>query len=69
MKRLLEAVNNGILKGLSDSDIVISLTGVDEQNIIISMYAYKQNVKKIVAKVNKESFVGILYNDFPADFS
>ena len=47
-------------EGLSDSDIVISLTGEDEQNIIISMYAYKQNVKKIVAKVNKESFVGLM---------
>jgi trk system potassium uptake protein TrkA len=47
-------------EGLSDSDIVISLTGQDEENIIISMYAYKQNVKKIVAKVNKESFVGLI---------
>ena len=47
-------------EGLSDSDIVISLTGEDEENIIISMYAYKQNVKKIIAKVNKESFVGLM---------
>ena len=47
-------------EGLSDSDVVISLTGQDEENIIISMYAYKQNVKKIVAKVNKESFVGLM---------
>lgn len=47
-------------EGLSDSDIVISLTGQDEENIIISMYAYKQNVKKIIAKVNKESFVGLM---------
>ena len=47
-------------EGLADSDIVISLTGEDEENIIISMYAYKQNVKKIIAKVNKESFVGLM---------
>lgn len=47
-------------EGLSDSDIVISLTGEDEENIIISMYAYKQKVKKIIAKVNKESFVGLM---------
>ncbi len=47
-------------EGLLDSDIVISLTGEDEENIIISMYAYKQNVKKIIAKVNKASFVGLM---------
>lgn len=47
-------------EGLSDSDVVISLTGEDEENIIISMYAYKQNVKKIIAKVNKEQFVGLM---------
>lgn len=47
-------------EGLSDSDIVISLTGEDEEKIIISMYAYKQKVKKIIAKVNKESFVGLM---------
>lgn len=57
-----DGTNHEVLseEGLSDSDIVISLTGEDEQNIIISMYAYKQNVKKIVAKVNKESFVGLM---------
>ncbi len=47
-------------EGLNDSDVVISLTGNDEENIIISMYAFKQNVKKIIAKVNKESFVGLM---------
>jgi trk system potassium uptake protein TrkA len=47
-------------EGLNDSDVVVSLTGDDEQNIIISMYAYKQNVKKIIAKVNKEQFVGLM---------
>ncbi len=47
-------------EGLKDSDIVISLTGADEENIIISMYAYKNNVKKVVAKVNKSSFVGLM---------
>ncbi len=47
-------------EGLKDSDTIISLTGADEENIIISMYAYKRNVKKIVAKVNKSSFVGLM---------
>ena len=47
-------------EGIMDSDVVISLTGEDEENIIISMYAYKQNAKKIIAKVNKESFVSLM---------
>jgi hypothetical protein len=32
MKRLLEAVNNGILKGLSDSDIEL-LSDLDDENL------------------------------------
>ena len=47
-------------EGLDKSDVVISLTGSDEQNIIVSMYSFKQNVKKIIAKVNKESFVSLM---------
>ena len=47
-------------EGLNDSDVVVSLTGEDEQNIIISMYAYKQSVKKIITKVNIEQFVGLM---------
>lgn len=47
-------------EGLKQSDAIISLTGVDEENIIISMYSAKMNVKKVVAKVNKSSFVSIM---------
>ncbi len=57
-----DGTNHEVLseEGIMDSDVVISLTGDDEENIIISMYAYKQNAKKIIAKVNKESFVGLM---------
>lgn len=34
-------------------DVFISLTGVDEENIITSLYASQKNVKKIVTKVNR----------------
>ena len=47
-------------EGLNDSDAVVCLTGIDEENIIISMYAYKQNVHKIVTKINKNSLVGLM---------
>lgn len=43
-------------EGIDNSDAVICLTGNDEENIIISMYANKKKVKKIVTKINKVSF-------------
>lgn len=47
-------------EGLNDSDAIICLTGIDEENIIISMYAYKQNVHKIITKINKTSLIGLM---------
>ena len=35
--------------------IEISLTGLDEENIIINLYAHKLGIKKTVAKVNRAS--------------
>ncbi|MCQ2477731.1 MAG: Trk system potassium transporter TrkA [Clostridia bacterium] len=40
-------------EGLSSTDAFLSLTGLDEQNIIISCYASSQNVPKVIAKVNR----------------
>lgn len=34
-------------------DVFVSLTGVDEENIITSLYASQKNVKKIITKVNR----------------
>ncbi len=47
-------------EGLDNFDALICLTGKDEENIIISLYANKRNVGKIVTKVNKASFAGLL---------
>ena len=47
-------------EGLNGIDAVVSLTGIDEENIIISMYAQKQNVKKVIAKINKTALSNIL---------
>ncbi len=47
-------------EGFNQTDAVVCLTGLDEENIIISMYAYKQGVGKIITKVNKESLVGLM---------
>ena len=47
-------------EGLKDTDAIICLTGSDEENIIVSMYSYKEKVQKIITKINKASLVGIM---------
>lgn len=44
-----------IEEGVKDTDALIALTGVDEENIIMGLFAKKQGVGKIVAKVNEDS--------------
>lgn len=47
-------------EGMNDTDAIICLTGIDEENIIVSMYAYKQKVHKIITKINRTSLVGLM---------
>ena len=47
-------------EGIKNTDAIVSLTGIDEENIIIAMYANKMNVHKIITKVNKTSFADLL---------
>ena len=42
-------------EGLCSADACIALTGIDEENIILSMYARSQSRAKVIAKVNKLS--------------
>lgn len=44
-----------IEEGIRDTDAIIALTGLDEENIILGLFAKKQGVPKIVAKVNEDS--------------
>ena len=44
-----------IEEGIQTFDSCISLTGLDEENIIINIYAHKLGIKKTVAKVNRAS--------------
>ena len=57
-----DGTDQSLLKdeGLDKYDAIVCLTGSDEENIIISLYANKQNVGKIITKVNKDSFAGLL---------
>lgn len=46
-------------EGLVNTDACIMLTGIDEENIILSLYAKKLGVDKIVTKINRASLLSI----------
>ena len=60
-------------EGIESMDAFVTLTGNDEENIIVSMYANKQNVRKIITKINRDELfcmlkeVGIHNNVSPKD--
>ncbi len=42
-------------ENLKGSDAVVTLTGMDESNVIISLYAMQQNVGKVITKIDREN--------------
>ncbi len=52
-----DATNHEILleEGLDHADALVALTGMDEENIITSLYAKSQGVGKVIAKVNEDT--------------
>jgi len=57
-----DGTNRSVLdeEGLKYADACVSLTGIDEENMVISMYAKKLGVDKIITKINRLSFASIL---------
>ena len=51
--------------GISEADGFVALTNFDEDNIILSMYADKSGVEKVVSKVNNDKFITFLRDVFP----
>lgn len=49
-------------EGIDQMDAFIALTGMDEENILLSMFASSRNVPKVVAKVNRVSYLDLLGN-------
>lgn len=47
-------------EGIQTVDSIVTLTGIDEENMIISMYAKSRNVDKVITKVNRLSFADIM---------
>lgn len=43
-------------QGLENQDALVSLTAIDEENIIVSMYAESKGINKVITKVNRHSF-------------
>lgn len=48
-------------EGLDGMDAFISLTGIDEQNMIVSMLASRKNIPKIITKVNRLSYMPLIH--------
>lgn len=44
---------------IEDTDVFIALTGIDEENIIVSMYASNCGAKKVIAKVDRTEYINI----------
>ena len=44
-------------EGLTSMDAFVSLTGMDEENIMLSIFASMQNVPKVVAKINRDELL------------
>ncbi len=51
--------------GISETDGFVALTGFDEDNIILSIYAHRVGVEKVVSKVNNDRFTELLFSLFP----
>lgn len=47
-------------EGINSTDAVVTLTGMDETNIIISTFAKNMNVSKVITKVNSTNYGTIL---------
>jgi trk system potassium uptake protein TrkA len=49
-----------IEEGIEKADALVTLTGFDEENIIISLFAEKLKVPRVITKVNRDAYHDIL---------
>jgi len=55
-QELLESEN------MSDMDAFISLTGRDEDNLMLALLAKQSHVKKVIAKINRVNYLNVIKN-------
>lgn len=62
-----DASNQDVLleEGIADVDSFVSLTGIDETNIFLSLFAKKASKAKVITKVNRISFNDIIHEFNP----
>ena len=48
-------------EGLEETDAIVTLTNLDEQNLVVSMYANQLHVPKVVTKINRVEYSAILH--------
>jgi len=46
-------------EGLESMDAFVTLTGIDEENILLSYLAQSRGVKKVITKINREEFTSM----------
>ncbi|MEG2000844.1 MAG: NAD-binding protein, partial [Evtepia sp.] len=46
----------------TNNDAFIALTGRDEDNLLISLYARQHGLKKVIAKSSRENYIGIAHS-------
>lgn len=46
-------------EGIKSTDAFVALTGIDEENILLSLFASSQNVPKVIAKINRDDFAAL----------
>ncbi len=51
-----------IEEGIETVDACVSLTGIDEENMIVSMYAQTKNVRKVITKINRDALIDLAKN-------
>lgn len=49
-------------EGIASTDAFVALTGMDELNILISIFASSQNVPKVISKVNRQELAAMAEN-------
>ena len=60
-----DGTNRDVLdeEGLDTADAFISLTGTDEVNVLMGMYAQREGVPKVVTKISKNSMIDLIDPD------
>ena len=57
-----DATNENILleEGIQETDSLVALNSIDEENIVLSLYAKNQKVPKVITKINHINLSGIV---------